>query len=189
MGQMVNNLPIEQETMVWSLGQEDPLEEEMATHSRILAWRISWTEESGGLQSMESQRFVHDCVTNTHTHNRMDVSPDIVLKLRVNPWLKFTVRSQSCVSNSSYKLLSCSTASLHKLGLSHELLFRFLFHFFSMDSSKVKPFLSGLDLRDLLEIRVSKKCLIIKPTFRTLAFHTEKPPEIGRKETCGFCLV
>ena len=67
MGQMVKNLPLEQETMVWSLGREDPLEEEMATHSRILAWRISWTEESGGLQSMESQRFVHDCVTNTHT--------------------------------------------------------------------------------------------------------------------------
>ena len=50
-----------------------------------------------------------------------------------------------------------------------------------MDSSKVKPFLSGLDLRDLLEIRVSKRCHIIKPTFRTLAFHTENPPEIGRK--------
>ena len=45
-----------QETQVQSLGQEDPLEEEMATHSSILAWRIPWTEESGRLQSMESQR-------------------------------------------------------------------------------------------------------------------------------------
>ena len=45
-----------QETQVRSLGQEDPLEEGMATHSSILAWRIQWTEEPGGLQYMESQR-------------------------------------------------------------------------------------------------------------------------------------
>ena len=49
-----------QETWVQSLGQEDPLEEEMATHSSILAWRIPWTEEPGGLQSMVSQRVRHD---------------------------------------------------------------------------------------------------------------------------------
>ena len=55
---MVKNLPAVQEmqeTQVQSLGQEDLLEEEMATHSSILAWRISWTEEPGGLQSMGSQ--------------------------------------------------------------------------------------------------------------------------------------
>ena len=52
----------------WSLGQEDPLEKEMATHSSILAWRIPWTEELGGLQSTGSQRVGHDWVTNTHTH-------------------------------------------------------------------------------------------------------------------------
>ena len=46
---MVENLPAIQETWVRSLGQEDPLEKEMATHSRILAWRISWTEETGRL--------------------------------------------------------------------------------------------------------------------------------------------
>ena len=46
-----------------SLGQEDSLEEEMATHSSILAWRIPWTEEPGGIQSMESQRVRHDLVT------------------------------------------------------------------------------------------------------------------------------
>ena len=50
-----------QEMQVQSLGWEDPLEEEMATHSRILAWKIPWTEELGGLQSMKSQR--HDWVT------------------------------------------------------------------------------------------------------------------------------
>ena len=49
---MVKNLPAVEETWVRSLGQEDPLEEEMATHSKILAWRIPWTEEPGRLQSM-----------------------------------------------------------------------------------------------------------------------------------------
>ena len=58
--QMVKSLPAVQETWVQSLGQEDPLEKEMATHSRILAWRIPWTEEPGGLQSTGSQRVRHD---------------------------------------------------------------------------------------------------------------------------------
>ena len=53
---MVKNLPAVQETQVRSLGQEDPLEEGMATHSSILAWRIPWTEEPSGLQSIESQK-------------------------------------------------------------------------------------------------------------------------------------
>ena len=52
MAQMVKNLPAMQETWVQSQGQEDPLENGMATHSNILAWRIPWTEEPGGLQSM-----------------------------------------------------------------------------------------------------------------------------------------
>ena len=56
MAQMVKNLPAMQETWVQSLSQEDPLEKEMATHSSILAWRISWTEEPRRLQSMGSQR-------------------------------------------------------------------------------------------------------------------------------------
>ena len=54
--QLVKNLPAVQETGVRSLGREDPLEKEMATHSSILAWKISWMEEPGGLQSMGSQR-------------------------------------------------------------------------------------------------------------------------------------
>ena len=57
---MVKNLPALWETRVQSLGQEDPLETEMATHSSILAWTILWREEPGGLQSMGSQRFGHD---------------------------------------------------------------------------------------------------------------------------------
>ena len=60
MAQTVKNLPAMPETQVWSLGQEDPLEKGMATHSSFLAWRIQWTEESGGLQSMGSQRVRHD---------------------------------------------------------------------------------------------------------------------------------
>ena len=60
MAQIVKNLPAIQETQVRSLGQEDPLEKEMATHSSILAWKIPWVEELGGLQSMGSQRIEHD---------------------------------------------------------------------------------------------------------------------------------
>ena len=60
MAQMVKNLPEIQETWVQSLGQKDPLEKEMATHSSILSWRIPWTEEPGELQSMGSRRVKHD---------------------------------------------------------------------------------------------------------------------------------
>ena len=73
---MVKNLPAVQETWVWSLGQEDPLEKRMATRYSmekrmatrysILAWRIPWTEEPGRLQSMGSQRAGHDWATNTY---------------------------------------------------------------------------------------------------------------------------
>jgi len=57
---MVKNLPAMWEIRVRSLGREDPLEKEMAAHSSILAWRITWTEEPGGLQSMGSQRVGHN---------------------------------------------------------------------------------------------------------------------------------
>ena len=52
-----------QEKWIWSLGQEDPLDEEMATHSSILAWRTPWTEEPGGLEFMESQKVGHNLAT------------------------------------------------------------------------------------------------------------------------------
>ena len=60
MAQRLKRLPAMRETGVRSLGREDPLKKEMATHSSILAWRIPWMEEPGGLQSMESQRVGHD---------------------------------------------------------------------------------------------------------------------------------
>ena len=60
MAQMVKNLPAMQETWVWSLGWEDPLEKEMTTHSSILSWRIPWTGEPGELQSIGLQRVGHN---------------------------------------------------------------------------------------------------------------------------------
>ena len=58
--QTVKNVPAVQETRVRSLNWEDPLEKEMATHSNVLAWRIPWTDDPGGLRSMGSKRVRHD---------------------------------------------------------------------------------------------------------------------------------
>ena len=63
--EMVNSQPALQETQVWYLGREDPLEKEMVIHSSIFAWEIAWAEEPGGLQSIGSQRVGQDWVTNT----------------------------------------------------------------------------------------------------------------------------
>ena len=60
MAQTVKDLPAAQETQIRSLGQEDPMEKGMATHSSILAWRIPWMEGPDGLQPMESQEIRHD---------------------------------------------------------------------------------------------------------------------------------
>ena len=83
------HLPVQetQEMLVQSLGQEDPLEEEMATHSGILAWKILWTEKPGGLQSMGSQRVRHNWVC-THMHSwtlrtttvKITILPDTVYR-------------------------------------------------------------------------------------------------------------
>ena len=67
MAQQVKSLPAMQETQemeFWSLGREGPLEEEMASYSRILAWKISWTEEPGGLPSKGLQRLVQERLSN-----------------------------------------------------------------------------------------------------------------------------
>ena len=70
MTQMAKNLPAMWETQVRSLGWEDPQEKGIGTHSSILAWRIPWTEEPGGLQSMGLQRVGHNGVTNTHNRSQ-----------------------------------------------------------------------------------------------------------------------
>ena len=64
---MVKNLPVSAGDAGSIPGQDDPLEEGMATHSSILAWRVPWTEEPGRLQSMGSERVGHNEATNTHT--------------------------------------------------------------------------------------------------------------------------
>ena len=70
-----------QETQVWSLGWEDPPEKEMATHSSILAWEIPWTEEPGGLQSMESQNFESDMTLLLQNNNGEESAINLVQDL------------------------------------------------------------------------------------------------------------
>jgi len=72
--QIVKNLPVMWETQILFLGQEDPLEKGIATHSSILAWRTPWAEEPGVLQSMRSQRVGHNSVTNTFIEVRLLVN-------------------------------------------------------------------------------------------------------------------
>ena len=91
--QIVKNLPAMQETWVQSLGQEDPLEMGMVTHSSILAWRISWTEESGGLQSIGLQRLKQLACT----HNSSKIILFIVCKLKMDTKILLSVQSLSHV--------------------------------------------------------------------------------------------
>ena len=78
--QRLKRLPGIQETRVWSLGREDPLEKEMTTHSSTLAWRIPWREEPGRLQSMGSQRVGHDWETeHTCMHVHLDIWSLLIL--------------------------------------------------------------------------------------------------------------
>ena len=79
MAQIVRNLPATQKTWIQSLGQEDPLEEEMATHSSILAWEIPSTEEPGGLQTMGLQRVKHNLATE-----HVDVAMIKVIHFEIN---------------------------------------------------------------------------------------------------------
>ena len=72
--QRLKHLPAMWDTWVQSLGQEDPQEKEMATHSSILAWRIPWTEEPGGLRSTGSQRVRHDRATSLHSDLQSDMN-------------------------------------------------------------------------------------------------------------------
>ena len=106
-----------QETWVWSLGQEDALEEEMANHSSILPWRITWTEEPGMQQSMESQRIRHDLATQS-------VQSLSCVWIFVTPW---TAARQASMSFTNYwallKLMSTeSVMPSNYLILCHPLL-------------------------------------------------------------------
>ena len=99
--QTVKNLPAMQETWVWSLGQEDPLEKGMATHSSMLAQRTPWTEEPGGLQSLGSQRVGHDWVTNAFTFHlvltsQRSLKPSILKFPQLPPWLSMCLSVFPC---------------------------------------------------------------------------------------------
>ena len=116
------------ETWVQSLGWEDPLEKEMATHSSILAWRIPWTEEPGGLQFIGSQRVRHDWATSLHftsTSSQPDVEdiiaahswiPALYLSLMFGVSRTFRKNTESCIyinicseSNGSFPICSQNT--------------------------------------------------------------------------------
>ena len=84
MVQMLKNLPAMQETQIWSLGWEDALEKEMTIHSSLLVWRILWTEEPGGLQTMGSRRVGHDWATNTFTLYILQVVANQQIYLHIN---------------------------------------------------------------------------------------------------------
>ena len=123
--QMVKNLSAVQETQIRSLGQENPLEKEKATHSSILAWEIPWTEKPGRVQSMGSQRVRHDWATNIHTshaatakslqscptlHDPIDGSPPGspvpgILQARTLAWVAISF-SNACKWKVKVKLLS-----------------------------------------------------------------------------------
>ena len=76
----IKNLPAMQETWVQSLGQEDLLEKEVVTHSSILAWRIPWTEQPGGLQSTGLQRVGHDWATSLTSHTIKGLSNILIME-------------------------------------------------------------------------------------------------------------
>ena len=87
-GSVVKNMPAMREMRVWSLDQEDPLEKEMATPSNIFAWGIPWTEEPGGLQSMEFKRVRHDLLTKQQQQGSVRVNAQCWVWILIIPlWL------------------------------------------------------------------------------------------------------
>ena len=112
MAQMVKNLPAMWETWVPSLSWEDPREKEAATHSRILAWRIPWTEEHGRLQSMVPQRVGHDWVTWTFTSECSGWKCGAI-RLRENSALSAETLKVETILFVSSQELSHSSARLH----------------------------------------------------------------------------
>ena len=90
--QRVKCLPAMRETWVWSLGQEDPLEKEMAMHSSTLAWKIPWTQKPGGPQSMGSQRIRHNWATSLSLYCSVAKScPTLSCNLQTRDSLSFTI--------------------------------------------------------------------------------------------------
>ena len=90
---MVKRLPAMQETCVQSLGREDPLEKGMTTHSSILAWRIPWTEETCGLESMGSQSDLTEPLNNNKAGKNLSFQEILLINSLLAPFLLFTFAS------------------------------------------------------------------------------------------------
>ena len=159
---MAQTTPSMQETQILSLGWKDPQEKGMAIHPSILAWRIPWTEESGGLQSMQSQNVGHNWATNTRTYGFMGpwvVYPRQMLVLALEnhqsqtAWRIFLGEASAIILSIPIKspsfvpsLKSCSWTWLSNVYISHCLL------------KQIKPF----SFTPSWPIRVSLFCFTIK---------------------------
>ena len=97
---------------VWSLGREDPLEEGMATHSSIVAWRIPWTEEPDGLRSMESQRVRHDWATENRRYFQITRYLTFVIRKEKKDWIVFSIKL--CRACFSFPLHNLNRAEVFK---------------------------------------------------------------------------
>ena len=128
MAQMVKNLPAVQEARVQPLGQEDPLEKGMAAHCSVLAWRIPWTEELGGLQSIGSQRVRHR--TERLTCKRISGLSFLSVSLCVvMPILQVMLVAQLCSFLKLFWLLEVLCISLSILWLVFQFLYKALIRF------------------------------------------------------------
>ena len=136
LAQTVENLPAKQETQVRSLGWEDTLEKGMVTHSSILAWRIPWTEEPGGLQSMRSQRAGHNWVTDTlqsnvHVYIHHNETTESIAKqkpfevFRENhlPICDYLIADLFCSNNESHKRMDWYQSSVYPESIPVEITF------------------------------------------------------------------
>ena len=167
--QSVKSLPAMQETQVRSLGQEDPLEKWMATHSSILTWKIPWTEEPDGLQSIGSQRVEHNWVTNTN-----------------NPYLLGIKSNAEFLEASQGPTLQAGSSKSSTLCLAMLTLLCITCQFWSIRHKKksVGDFLSR-KLRDLHKEKKKKAFLSIIFTFSVLGCWIKiKYPEL-RHQSCN----
>ena len=115
--QMVKRLPTMQGTWVRSLGQEDPLEKEMAIHSSTIAWKIPWTEEPGRLQSMESQSVGHNWATSL-TSLKISVTWKYrIIDFPTIPWEVFWVYEGASLTKEDEAIISRNIRTPSKLSL------------------------------------------------------------------------
>ena len=114
--QTVKNLPAMQETQVQSLRWENPLEKGMVTHSSILAWKIPWTQEPGGLQSIDSQRVRHDSVTNPFHFTFFSIFVAVV-QSQSYVWLFVTAWTAACQTSLSFTISWSAQTHVHWVGV------------------------------------------------------------------------